>query len=729
MFKKHWKNVAGAAFVAVFVTLGPAALAQPIPKSPELQQLQAKWKQEEGKIVEILVRNLRATDAPPVGLKISYQPWTPVEDDDSPVVYLDNDDLLSRLIHGAYVNQLDNLTAALKDTLGEADLVAPGMGFRDIDLSLPEPVVTFEQFEGDGTKASPFRASFRVDLNNWVFDARLTTPDIPVIEVGVDGALDPHCRVTISAAARVVVNITNDLKKPFSSPNAADVTLPPDLRPKPQDALWIKNVQIAGRNLTCGIPIAVLNGARSVDFLRVLIDRAIAKEYDKKMSQVNANLSVRMGDIVAKLNGMTDGALAGVQDAIDKQLLKAQGVLDQQQRNALKAWSADMLDNFTVQGWRVENGRALKLVLNLAPASPMPEAPFKLGFAGPFTPGPGFGGLSGPPECGAIKVKSARKTGPRRMVSPGGGLGPEPLEYQSVSVLCQPAPLADRQVFGVLGLSPVFPNQVDFQIVGNCRGGRYLDKGVQAEIEKPAGLWTTSARFLAADLLKPVAMRAQNVATPCGAAASKFDVRRHPRLRFDDRIRWPGDAVAINPQPLPPRIARPDRVFQPGGDVAINPQPLPPRELEIQTRTTQPDRRGTCQAYADEAVAQAAKGVQECGFSGPRYALYTEDHLNWCMTAPDAFVDGERQARQREIAACGVCRTYTANTLAQFEKVNACATPVGVSGVWIPNSPNAHMGFCLISASNGERVVNSDTAMHTAARDDDLSRCMQPGLR
>jgi len=39
----------------------------------------------------------------------------------------------------------------------------------------------------------------------------------------------------------------------------------------------------------------------------------------------------------------------------------------------------------------------------------------------------------------------------------------------------------------------------------------------------------------------------------------------------------PGDAVGLNPQPLPPKALQRSIKIDPGGPVELNPQPLPPR--------------------------------------------------------------------------------------------------------------------------------------------------------
>jgi hypothetical protein len=416
-----------------------------------------------------------------------------------------------------------------------------------------------------------------------------------------------------------------------------------------------------------------------------------------------------------------------------------------------------MMDNFTIQGWRVQTGDAVKLVLNFAPAAPMPEAPYKFGFGGSYSTGPGFPTPAAPPACDQIKVTALRKTGPRKMISPGGGLGPEPMEPLSPSVSCRRVPGLGGQLYAMSGLSPIFPNQIDLQVVGNCRGGRLLDRGLQAEIKKTGGIWTTSARFLPQDLVSPVAMQAQFVATPCGTAVARFDPSKYPELQYDSRINWPdqrtrdrardltqmdriidrrrgrvtqpGEDVAINPQPLPPRETRIDQVLGRGGDVAINPQPLPPRELEMRTQSGDPGKESFCQAYADDAVAMAEEGVRTCALpSAGRYTLYREDHYRWCIANPRTFADSERTIRTREIQSCRRCRTYAANTVQQFTRSQACRQQVG-GPFWRPNTFEVHFNWCFATMPSGERAANNDFEDHSRIREKDLENCMYRGLQ
>jgi hypothetical protein len=51
-------------------------------------------------------------------------------------------------------------------------------------------------------------------------------------------------------------------------------------------------------------------------------------------------------------------------------------------------------------------------------------------------------------------------------------------------------------------------------------------------------------------------------------------VRNHPGDPFKIN---PGDAVGLNPQPLPPKAFQQSIKINPGGPVELNPQPLPPR--------------------------------------------------------------------------------------------------------------------------------------------------------
>lgn len=60
-----------------------------------------------------------------------------------------------------------------------------------------------------------------------------------------------------------------------------------------------------------------------------------------------------------------------------------------------------------------------------------------------------------------------------------------------------------------------------------------------------------------------------------------------------------------------------------------------------------------CNNYSNNAVAQQGANVSKgCGFSGPRWQANYEAHFAWCMNASTPQINGERNARNAQLAAC-----------------------------------------------------------------------------
>ena len=61
-----------------------------------------------------------------------------------------------------------------------------------------------------------------------------------------------------------------------------------------------------------------------------------------------------------------------------------------------------------------------------------------------------------------------------------------------------------------------------------------------------------------------------------------------------------------------------------------------------------------CAAYADRAVRQNEENTRRsCGFSGPPWHGNYAAHNEWCLGAPRAAADAEKNARDAELARCG----------------------------------------------------------------------------
>ncbi len=75
-----------------------------------------------------------------------------------------------------------------------------------------------------------------------------------------------------------------------------------------------------------------------------------------------------------------------------------------------------------------------------------------------------------------------------------------------------------------------------------------------------------------------------------------------------------------------------------------------------------------CRSYARRAVrAQETNERLDCGFTGPRWHLDSENHYQWCLNAPRKRADFETETRREQLEQCrtgdggsqdGFCQTY-----------------------------------------------------------------------
>lgn len=60
-----------------------------------------------------------------------------------------------------------------------------------------------------------------------------------------------------------------------------------------------------------------------------------------------------------------------------------------------------------------------------------------------------------------------------------------------------------------------------------------------------------------------------------------------------------------------------------------------------------------CAAYANQAVIQQGRNLENsCGFSGARWGSNFGAHLAWCLSASNAAIEAERNARAAQLATC-----------------------------------------------------------------------------
>ena len=92
------------------------------------------------------------------------------------------------------------------------------------------------------------------------------------------------------------------------------------------------------------------------------------------------------------------------------------------------------------------------------------------------------------------------------------------------------------------------------------------------------------------------------------------------------------------------------------------------RKAEIDSRTEQlascaqhAVKRKTCDQYADAAVQQSLRNENEsCGFSGPNWSPYQDDHVAFCLQADGARLRNETAKRDASLQQCHAHNTVNA---------------------------------------------------------------------
>jgi hypothetical protein len=105
----------------------------------------------------------------------------------------------------------------------------------------------------------------------------------------------------------------------------------------------------------------------------------------------------------------------------------------------------------------------------------------------------------------------------------------------------------------------------------------------------------------------------------------------------------------------------------------------------------------SCTAYAQQATAAQQKNLEnQCGRSGDRWSSNFAGHKSWCMGAPQYAIDREAAARQYEVDRCaGVYREYTLAALdAQRQNIDNGCNLTGSR--WSLNDQD-HMNWCLFA--------------------------------
>jgi hypothetical protein len=184
-----------------------------------------------------------------------------------------------------------------------------------------------------------------------------------------------------------------------------------------------------------------------------------------------------------------------------------------------------------------------------------------------------------PKDCSSFQLQASVQTGPAPLLNPDnhGVVGVAPRRHVGSASL---APSGDRECrYAITNLPQGWPARIEPQVQGVTRlqtgGNTFFKRHVTLVPDGWTGAVVANAAnrdFKLAETTKPssVAQQRTMVKDPLGPIAK-------PLVREVN----PVDAVALNPQPLPPRTA----TTRAGASVSLSPQPLPPRDRVILNRS------------------------------------------------------------------------------------------------------------------------------------------------
>jgi hypothetical protein len=537
-----------------------------------------------GAVVSLVGPNAHAQQQSPIGLRLSYQAWTPLTDNDVPTIVINDDDIISRRLNAEWDLRIGEIMSTLKETLEKPDLLAPGVTLYDVQLELQKPELVIDQLTGSASPSDPLRFGLHLNLNNVGMTARATTPDV-AFGIGASRDLDPRCEIRFDARVNSGISITDDINSPLLSQYLIEGGPP---------IIEISRITLIGHNFGCSAPIVVANTAISLAGIREEFNELAATGMSILNNKLNGQVRALMAPVLADVNTQALGAFTDYRLKLSNQELSGNPQIDQPMREALLEVYDNALRYSSLQGWLVSEGPSRKLVLNVAPRGPLPDISRlpRMAINGNLKIERAFGAGETNPEvdCSKFPVVVKRKTGPRPMLNANGALGSEPLEdvmRNEVVVSCERRNIGSLngragQSYSIKGLSPGFPNVVSFEGLPRCGPSAQVRQGI---VVTPEG-WGNPQKILPFDLVRSFPVSAQYVFEPCGAN-TRVNSRRMldvspvinppvinlPNPSNVDTRPNPGEASGINPQPLPPRITRPN----PGEASGINPQPLPPR--------------------------------------------------------------------------------------------------------------------------------------------------------
>jgi hypothetical protein len=248
------------------------------------------------------------------------------------------------------------------------------------------------------------------------------------------------------------------------------------------------------------------------------------------------------------------------------------------------------------QAWATGPQGAQLLALAFSPEAPMPDTTPRATITGRLRVMPARGvvreGGDPPVDCTRLPLQAERKAGPSPILGPNGNLGAPPMEPLSLTISCSPGPDGGLQ-HRVAGLSAAFPNVLWATGLSHaCPQGQRWKSGLVVTLPN-----RSSQHILPGELSQPIDMDVTPMSAPCNIVhMEERDPRDLPPI--DQGLAWRTfEDLAAGRMTLAPQVVDAISRFgsarlRPGlatggsglgglaterGDaVSLNPQPLPP---------------------------------------------------------------------------------------------------------------------------------------------------------
>ncbi len=187
----------------------------------------------------LLCLALAATTAPvlaaaPVGVKLMVQPWNPLTDDDSVTTVFDSHDAVSAALTRTWAAIKPKLINSINARLQTPNLFAPGVTLYGVTINVSDPELSIAP---DG------QAGFiaKLVVRETTLSAKSTTPDI-ALGIGFGSYADPQCSLRFALDLNIRLAVTDNPARLLEARYAAN--------DKP---VLVHGFQAEAQNATCAL--------------------------------------------------------------------------------------------------------------------------------------------------------------------------------------------------------------------------------------------------------------------------------------------------------------------------------------------------------------------------------------------------------------------------------------------------------------------------------------------